>query len=591
MSQASASRSEANGSERWCDACLAARLFAMDPFRCGGIVLRARSGPVRARWLDYLRGCLGDNVGILRLPLSVTEDRLLGGLDLAATLSAGRVVAEKGVLASAHRSVLLATMAERLAARTVAHICAVLDRGELVSERDGMTLSDPAELAIVALDEGIDEEAVAPSLADRLAIHLDLTDVAPHCASDVPRVAVRHAIDVVVDQEAVTALCGTALALGIRSIRAPMLALSVARLAAADRSSTQVEPEDVEAALRLVLVPRATQLPATEATEQEEGPPEQEQVESDSPVSSAPMSEQTLEDRVLEAARAALPPGLLDELNKGVSVRRSAAPGVAGPRQRSLFRGRRIGTRRGELRGGARLSVLDTLRSAAPWQKLRHARQSANSERRISIRPDDFRVYRYQNHAETVAIFAVDASGSAALARLAEAKGAVEYLLADCYSRRDQVALIAFRGSSAEVILPPTRALVRAKRAIGALPGGGGTPLAVGIDAAVTLARDVRRRGQFASVVLMTDGRANVSRDGSPGRERAHQDALVSSRVLARERIPTLFVDTATRSQPKARELAEAAFARYLHLPYSDVAQLSNQVRELGEQEDRARAF
>lgn len=589
MNEASASPSEANGSERWRDACFAARLFAMNPFRCGGVLLRARSGPVRDRWLAYLRGCLEADIGIVRLPLAVTEDRLLGGLDLAATLSSGRVVAEKGVLASAHRSVLLATMAERLEARTVAHLCSVLDRGELVSERDGMTLSDPAQLAVVALDEGIDDEAVASSLADRLAIHLDLTDVAPHCANDGPEVVVRDVIDVVVDEEVTTALCAVSLALGIRSIRAPMFALNVARLVAADRSSSRVAPEDVEAAVRLVLALRATQIPATESNEAEERPPED--VERDSPVSNPLSSEQTLEDRVLEAAQAALPPGLLDELSTGLFARRSSASGVAGPRQRSLFRGRRIGTRRGELRGGARLSVLDTLRAAAPWQRLRRAQQPPRSGRRILIRPDDFRLHRYQNHAETVAIFAVDASGSAALARLAEAKGAVEYLLADCYSRRDQVALIAFRGSSAEVILAPTRALVRAKRAIGALPGGGGTPLAVGIDAAVALARDVRRRGQFPSVVLMTDGRANVSRDGTPGREGAHQDALISSRVLARERIPTLFVDTATRSQPKACELAEAALARYLHLPYSDAAQLSNQVRGLGEQQDRTRAF
>ena len=115
---------------------------------------------------------------------------------------------------------------------------------------------------------------------------------------------------------------------------------------------------------------------------------------------------------------------------------------------------------------------------------------------------------------ETTTIFVVDASGSAALHRLAEAKGAVELLLADCYIRRDQVALIAFRGSAAELLLPPTRSLARAKRSLAGLPGGGGTPLAAGLDAAFALSDSIRRKGQTPTVIVLTDGRANIARDG-----------------------------------------------------------------------------
>ena len=122
--------------------------------------------------------------------------------------------------------------------------------------------------------------------------------------------------------------------------------------------------------------------------------------------------------------------------------------------------------------GGRRLSVIDTLRAAAPWQKLRGA------SGRVVIRRDDLRVRRYQTRAEVLTIFAVDASGSAAVARLAEAKGAVELLLAEAYVKRAYVALVAFRGTTAELLLPPTRSLVRAKRGLAGLPGGGGTPLA-----------------------------------------------------------------------------------------------------------------
>ena len=130
----------------------------------------------------------------------------------------------------------------------------------------------------------------------------------------------------------------------------------------------------------------------------------------------------------------------------------------------------------------------------------------------------------------------VDASGSAALNRLGEAKGAVELLLAECYARRDQVALLAFRGRAAELLLPPTSSLVRAKRSLSALPGGGGTPLAAGLDAALAAAAAERRRGRTPTVVLLTDGRANVARDGAGDRARAEADALAAARARARGR-------------------------------------------------------
>jgi magnesium chelatase subunit D len=176
-------------------------------------------------------------------------------------------------------------------------------------------------------------------------------------------------------------------------------------------------------------------------------------------------------------------------------------------------------------------------------------------------------------------VFVVDASGSSALHRLAEAKGAVELLLADCYVRRDRVAVIAFRGQRADLLLPPTRSLVRAKRSLAGLPGGGGTPLAAGIEAAAALLDGVQRRGGTPTVVLLTDGRANVARDGAPNRARAEQDALAAARRVRAGRVATLFVDTAPRPQPFARELAAALGAHYLPLPHADAATLQRAVQ------------
>jgi magnesium chelatase subunit D len=238
-----------------------------------------------------------------------------------------------------------------------------------------------------------------------------------------------------------------------------------------------------------------------------------------------------------------------------------------------------VGAVRGDPRHGARLALIETLRAAAPWQRWR--RQAAHGgEGRVLITRDDLHVQRRIQRRATTTIFAIDASGSQALHRLAEAKGAVELLLADCYARRDQVAVIGFRGRGAELLLPPTRSLVRAKRQLAGLPGGGGTPLAAGIDAAHALATRVQRGGATPLVVLLTDGRANLGRDGSPGREAALRDALASARALRGSGIRTLLIDTSPQPGPAAAQLAEALAAPCIALPHAQADTVSRVVRQ-----------
>jgi len=200
---------------------------------------------------------------------------------------------------------------------------------------------------------------------------------------------------------------------------------------------------------------------------------------------------------------------------------------------------------------------------------------------RIEIRAEDLHVQRTRQHTLTTTIFVIDASGSAALHRLAEAKGAVELLLADCYVRRDRVAVLAFRGRGADLLLPPTRSLVRAKRSLAGLPGGGGTPLAAGIEAALALADTVRRRGETPVLVLLTDGRANIARDASAGRARADEDAVFAARQTRAARVSALLVDTSPQPQPAARRLAAEMGATYLALPHAGATALSEAVRSV----------
>ncbi len=548
-----------------------AALFAVDPVGLGGVVLRVRPGPARDAWLAELRSLLPAGAPVRRVPIHIAEGRLLGGLDLAATLAAGRPMLERGVLAEADGGVVVLAMAERISAGTAARIAAVLDAGEVATQRDGLERRSPAAIGIVAFDEGLTpDETLPPSLQDRLAFHLADIEMASE-TSDIA--AARSALpSVTVPDDIVDILCTTAVALGIASLRAPLLALRAARAAAALDGRATVSTDDAALAARLVLAPRATVIPAPET--QEQAPPEPETPEpTDSEESDdREPSPEMLADIVLQAAAAAIPPGLLARLQQNAK-RRATQPGSSGAASRATQRGRPAGTRAGDPGAGKRLNLIETLRAAAPWQRLRDGGGG------IRVQRDDFRVTHLKQRSETTTIFVVDASGSAAFHRLAEAKGAIELLLADCYVRRDRVALLAFRGLGAQLLLPPTRSLVRAKRSLAGLPGGGGTPLAAGIEAGCLLADSVRRQGGTPALVMLTDGQANIGQDGKPGRQAAARDADLAARRVRVAGHAALLVDTSPRPAQAGQRLADAMGAQFVALPFANAAILSQSVR------------
>jgi magnesium chelatase subunit D len=561
----------------WENAVLAALLFAIDPAGLGGVSLRAAAGPIRDRWVALLRGVLPPETRMRRVPCHVEDSRLLGGLDLPATLQAGRPVVERGILAEADGGVVMLAMAERLSPHVAGRLAGVLDHGVVRLERDGFTRSLSASIGMVALDEGADDgEATPAALLDRFAFHVDLGGIAAGetIGTDVPAEEIMAARDllprVLAADDVLEALCATAQALGIASIRAPMLALRAAYAAAALAGRAEVTEADAALAARLVFSSRATAMPPAE-----QPPPEP---PADTPPEDNTRSEnQPLDDVILEAVRAAIPDHLLERLQSDAASRIRPSSGRGGGEQAGKAHGRPAGVRRAVPGPGQRLNLIETLRAAAPWQKLRRSDDADTS--RIRITRDDFRITRLKQRSRTTTIFVVDASGSSASERLAEAKGAVELLLADCYVRRDEVALLTFRGKDAELLLPPTRSLVRAKRSLAGLPGGGATPLAAGIDAAAALADTIRRRGGTPALVLLTDGRANIARGGTTGRAAAEADALSAARGVRCSRLKALVIDTSARPEPAARRLADAMAAPYLPLPRADAGAISRTVR------------
>lgn len=573
----------------------------------GGLVLRARPSPQRQRWLAFAAAALGVQP-LPRVPLGITDDRLYGGLDLSATVRLGRPQLQQGLLAQAHGRALLLPMAERQPEAVLAALQDALDRGVVTVAREGLQGTYPARFVLLAVDEGDGEEAAPERFLERLAFpffepavlapppSLPMeADLWPEASlmfelleGDEPlapgaSVALEEGLGAPrarlmaqgpLPRTVVRALGELTEALAVPSSRALGQAALTLRCLCAWADCALDSPEALASAAALVLAPRARQALASEppADSPAPAPPPQstETPEPSAPTEGGDQAEAPTPEGLsastevlLEAIATAVPEAWLAAASACAKAQRARA-GRVGARTRLALRGRPRGVRAGALAPGDRLNVPATLRAAAPFAKLRPPPAPGL---RFALAPEDFRIQCYETRAATTTLFVVDASGSAALQRLGEAKGAVEAMLADSYARRDEVAMVIFRGEHSELVLPPTRALVRARRALAGVPGGGATPLAKAVQHATTLAQDIARQGRQPLVVFLTDGRGNIALDGRADRAQAQMDTERAARAFAFAGLAGLVLDTGRRPEPRARALAEHLGAAYAPLP------------------------
>lgn len=591
-------------------------LLAVDP-GLSGAVIAAGAGTGKSTLVRAFAALLGD-APFVELPVGVTEDRLLGGLDLEATLARGQRVHRSGLLARAHGGLLYADGVNLLDDSTVNHVLAALDSGVVRIEREGLSVVEPARFALVASYDPAEgpprrhlldriglivapvARAPAPARAevvrrnghgDQGAPWLDFADEDALLVGMV--LAARAALPAVrIADSQIAQLIQAALALGVEGHRADSFAARAALASAALAGRDEVASEDLERAVRFVLLPRATRTPQLDEPQPpdpqppEPQPPEpadERRDDADDATPPPPPDELAVEDLILAALETEVPP---DVLETPFTVRRSGRSGSRGTT--SGRRGRHIRSVPG-LPARGRLDVVATLRAAAPWQAARSA-ESRTAGRRspvVHLKAEDLHVKQFRSKAGTLFCFAVDASGSMALHRMRQAKGAVSALLQQAYVHRDQVALLAFRGEQAQLLLPPSQSVELAKRALDVLPTGGGTPLAAALLAAYQVAEQARARGiHRTTLVLITDGRPNVPLRPDPAHdkgtriEHARQEVQTLSARLRAAGVGAVVIDTQRSyvSRGEAQQLAAWLGGRYVYLPQGRGEQIAQAV-------------
>jgi len=594
----------------------------------------------------------------VELPLGCTEDRLVGSLDVQASMEAGRPIFEPGLLAKAHRGVLYIDDVNLLQDDLVSLLLTAVESGVNSVEREGLSIKHPCRPLIVATWNP-EEGPLRPHLLDRLAIFCSTDEDPVYNSIDDRVAAVRSTLDfdrrpmeaaaesreetassqtqllfarefltdVVLTPEQLKRMAEEAARGQCEGHRAEVFAAKIARAHAALNGREFANADDVKMGIKLAILPRIRVQQSQMEEEQEEAPPPpppqqqmDEEIDPDEPPEQEDKEEEDQEDdkeedkeeeeqEEEEDLQDELPEEFMisaegaivdDDLLKFQNKQKKQGRSGKGNKIYSMDRGRYVKAmlpKGGNSKTG-KIALDATLRTAVVFQKIRReeaAKKVASGQwnesnlKNVYVERSDIWVKKMARKAGALVIFVVDASGSMALNRMQNAKGAVLRLLENAYTNRDMVALIPCRGITADVLVPPTASVARASGSMSVLPCGGGTPLAHALSQAIMLGNNAVKSSDVGSVciVAITDGRANVPLGVSEGdepmvdengkmkkvsKEDLQEEVMVMADKLRALGFKFLLIDTENKyvSSGAAKKLADRADGRYYYLPRAD---------------------
>ncbi|NLL95206.1 MAG: magnesium chelatase subunit D family protein [Thermoplasmatales archaeon] len=548
---------------------------------------------------------------VVELPVSATEDRVVGSIDITAAVKRGEKVFEPGILADANGNILYVDEVNLLNDHIVDSLLDVAAMGVNTVEREGISHSHPSRFVLVGTMNP-EEGDLRPQLLDRFGLCAVATGIhdTPERLEIVERrlafeedpggfaagwkrqeEAVSARIVLAREQLPSVGMGRDEMMLAVEICidsnvvghRADITVVRTAKAIAALDGRDRVTEEDVIAAAELALPHRAG--PPGESRKEE--PKEEEPVEDPDPDAESEEGPdesagghgdrgESVEGESFSPSEGMEAPDSdgaeeLFEVGESHKVRRDAIAGDL--RVDSILRsssGRRSVTESSDGRyighrdpsgKPASIAIDATVRAAAAKGR------SDDPDRAIDITIHDVKEKVRQRKVGNLLVFLVDASGSmGAERRMSAVKGAILSLLKDAYQKRDRVALIAFRGSVAETVVPPTGSTDLAAKLMAEIPTGGRTPIAAGLKAAGELIRRETSKDRSVKplLIVMSDGRANVSATGGDPME----EAWAAAEEIGEMKIKSLVLDSETGflSLGFAKGLADRLGAEYMRL-------------------------
>lgn len=512
--------------------------------KIGGVLITGQKGTAKSTAVRALAALTEKKV--ITLPLSVSEDRLIGSVDLEQTMKTGKAVYLPGILAEADGQILYVDEVNLLQDHLTDIVLTAHASKENRVEREGISAVRDSRFLLVGTmnpEEGqlrqhfLDQFGLCVVVGSENKPEQRLAIVKARMAFEenpkafvksfaLQEAALREKLEVAmqllpaikVTEANRLYIVSKCLEAEVQGHRADLTLEETAKAMAAWNGHAEITKEDIDEAAPYVLLHRRrnTEQPPEEEPQQQEQEPQEQNERKDAPPpdqkdSDGPPPKNPPQGRGKDQTFAMGNSFKVADFGHSASRQTHKGFGKRTTAKSAGKMGRYVYSVQQNLTGDLALDA--TIRAAAPYQVSRNKNGLA-----IAIRESDIREKVRQRKYANLLVFVVDASGSmGASQRMTETKGAILSLLKDAYVKRDKVCLIAFRGNDAQVLLPPTRSVDRGVRLLETMAVGGRTPLNHGIAKGMQVIQSELKKnpGVLPYMVMITDGKGNVSIDNT----------------------------------------------------------------------------